>query len=60
MIEDARVTIQNEKKTAMEDVKKQLSQFSMEIAEKILRRELENKKAQQKLVNEYIKDMKVN
>jgi len=60
MIEDARVTIQNEKKTAMEDVKKQLSQFSMEIAEKILRRELENKKAQQTLVNEYIKDMKVN
>jgi F-type H+-transporting ATPase subunit b len=60
MIEDARVTIQNEKKTAMNEVKSQLSEFSMEIAEKILRKELENKKAQQTLVNEYLKDLKVN
>lgn len=60
MIEDARITIQNEKKNAMEEVKQQLSEFSIEIAEKILRKQLEDKKAQQDLVNDYIKNLKVN
>lgn len=60
MIEDARLTIQNEKKNAMEEVKNQLSEFSIEIAEKILRKQLTDRKAQEALVKDFIKDLNVN
>lgn len=60
MVEDARLTIQSEKKAAISDVKKQLAAFSIQVAERILRKELSTEAKQKDLVEDYIKDLKLN
>lgn len=60
MIEDARAVINTEKQAALADVKNLVASLSIDIAEKILRKNLEDKKAQEGLVKELIKDIKVN
>ncbi len=60
MLENARIIIQSEKATAIEDIKKQVSLLSIEIAEKVLKRELADKPAQQLLVENLIKEAKFN
>ena len=60
MIEDAKATIDNEKRTALAEVKTQVAELSLEITEKILRKELSDSKAQQDLVEGYIKDLNLN
>ncbi len=60
MIEDAKAVIENEKKAALSEVKLLVSSLSLEITEKVLRRELSDKKAQESLVDEYVKDLNLN
>lgn len=60
MIETAKVAINNEKKAALTDVKNLVADLSLDIAEKVLRKNLEDKKSQEKLVQKLIKDIKVN
>ena len=60
MIEDAKSTIDNEKKAAMDEVRNLVSGLSIEIAEKILRENLKDEKSQKSLVDKFLKEAKVN
>ena len=60
LIENAKTAIQNEKSAAMADIKNQVGQLSIEIAEKILTKELADKSAQVALVNDVIDQVKFN
>jgi len=60
MIVQAREAIQNEKNAALAEVKNTAAQLSVDIAERILRRELTDTAAQQQLVDSYLKDVKLN
>jgi F-type H+-transporting ATPase subunit b len=60
LIESARQNIQNEKSAAMNEIKNQIASISVEIAEKILRSELEDKNKQKKLVENLLKEIKLN
>lgn len=60
MIEQAKAAIESEKNAAMADLKAQVSNLSLEIAEKLLKDELSNKEAQVKLVEKMLGDAKLN
>lgn len=60
IIEDARAAINIEKQAALKDVKVQVAMFSLEIAEKLMKKNLSSDKAQKELVQTYVKDLKVN
>lgn len=60
IITDARAAINIEKQAALKEVKVQVAMFSLEIAEKLMKKNLSNDKAQKDLVQEYIKDIKSN
>lgn len=60
MIEQAREAIRNEKNAALAEVKNTAAQLSIDIAERILRRELTDQPAQQQLVDSYLKEVKLN
>ena len=59
-IEHAREQIQSEKAAAINDIKKQVAELSIIIAEKVLKKELSNKGEQEKMVNGLIDDVKLN
>jgi F-type H+-transporting ATPase subunit b len=59
-IELARIEINNQKAIAMADVKNQVASLSLEIAEKILRKQFEDQKKQDELVTELLKEVKLN
>ncbi|WP_448520594.1 F0F1 ATP synthase subunit B [Rhodoflexus sp.] len=60
LMKQAQETIQNEKNAALTEVKNQIASLSLELAEKILRTKLSDRSAQEQLVREYMKDLKVN
>ncbi|WP_276367805.1 F0F1 ATP synthase subunit B [Chryseolinea sp. H1M3-3] len=60
IIEEARAAIIAEKSNALKEVKALVANLSLEIAEKILQRNLADDKAQKSLAQEYIKDLKLN
>ena len=60
MIVQAREAIQNEKNAALAEVKNTAAQLSIDIAERILRRELTDSNSQKELVDSYLKDVKLN
>lgn len=60
IIKKAQTAIQNEKNTAIDDLKNQVAKYSLEIAEKVLKQELKDKKAQNKLVNRELENIKLN
>ncbi len=59
MIEKARIEINSEKAIALSTVKAQVAELSIEIAEKVLRKEFENKKEQDQLVADLLKEVSV-
>ncbi|MEJ0034038.1 MAG: F0F1 ATP synthase subunit B [Bacteroidota bacterium] len=59
MIADARAVINTEKQAALRDVKQQVALFSLQVAEKLIKKNLESDKAQKDLVEVYIKDIKL-
>ena len=58
-IEYARQQINAEKISAINDIREQVAGLSILIAEKVIRKELENPQEQEKLVEELLKDVKL-
>ena len=56
IISQAQEAIQNEKRAAVNELKNQVAQISLEIAEKVIDTELANKDKQAKLVDKLLKD----
>ncbi|MFT6933772.1 MAG: F-type H+-transporting ATPase subunit b [Maribacter sp.] len=59
MIKQAQAAIESEKKAAVEDIKNQVAELSVAIAEKVIKVELSNKDKQLKLVDELLGDIKL-
>ena len=57
MIEDARILIRKEKENAINDIRKQVAVLSVEIAEKVLRKNLDNQPAQIELVDKLLNEV---
>jgi F-type H+-transporting ATPase subunit b len=60
IIEDARAAINAEKVNALKEVKALVANLSLEVAGKILQKNLADDKSQKALTQEYIKDLKLN
>ncbi|MBA7531461.1 ATP synthase subunit b [subsurface metagenome] len=60
IIQSARVQIENEKDAAIDDIRIQVAELSVDIAEKILQEKLKDDKAQQELMEKLLKDVKMN
>ena len=60
IIENARENIQFEKMAAINDLKNQIASVSIEIAEKLIGKELEDKEQQHMLTERLLKDIKIN
>lgn len=60
MIEDAKQTIEAEKNDAIRQIKDQVADLSLQIAEKLLKTKLADDKAQQELIKGFMKDLKLN
>ena len=60
MIIQAQEAIENEKKSAMADLKNQVASLSVEIAEKVIKGELSNKDKQLKIVEEMLGEATLN
>lgn len=58
-IELARIEINNQKAIAMADVKNQVASLSLEIAEKVLRKQFEDQQKQDELVSQLLKEVKL-
>lgn len=60
IIDQSRQQIQNEKTAAINDIKKQVAELSVMIAEKVIKKQLGNKGEQEKMVDGLIDDIKLN
>jgi F-type H+-transporting ATPase subunit b len=60
IIEDARAAINIEKQAALKEVRVQVAMFSLQVAEKLMKKNLAGDKEQKDLVEGYIKDLKLN
>ena len=60
LIEKARIEIENQKKAALAELKGQVSALSLDIAERVLRSQLDDKAKQQDLVANLLKDVELN
>lgn len=60
IITDAQAAIQQQKMAALTDVKNQVGMMVIEVSEKVLRRELNNKTEQEKFVKELTSEVKLN
>jgi F-type H+-transporting ATPase subunit b len=56
----ARQNIKNEKDAAIEQIKTQVALLSVDIAEKILEQELSSKDSQNELIENYLKELRIN
>jgi F-type H+-transporting ATPase subunit b len=59
LMENARQEINNQKLIAIADIKNQVATLSIDIAEKILRKQFEDQKKQDELVKELLRDVKL-
>lgn len=59
-IEEAQLVIENQKNKALVEVKAQVSAIAIEMAEKVLRRELADKSAQQTYIQQLTGEVKLN
>ena len=57
LLEDARVAIEQEKKAAIADIRQQVAALSVGIAEKVLKQNLKDDKAQMDLINRMLDDV---
>jgi F-type H+-transporting ATPase subunit b len=60
IIESAKSKIKSEKEAAISEIKELVATLSVDIAEKILKKELEDKKEQQALISSSLEDLKLN
>ena len=56
IVESAKLAIQQERQAAMETIRRQVASLSIEIAEKLLRNQLKEEKAQKDLVNQLVRE----
>jgi len=59
VVENAKISIQNEKMNAMTEIKNQVGELSLEVARKILQRELADPKKQEEYARELLKKMEL-
>lgn len=59
ILSQAQDAIQSEKRAAVKELKEQVGSIAMEIAEKVLQKELENKDRQLELVDQFLQDTKL-
>ena len=57
LLDDARAAIEQEKKTAFADIRKQVATLSVEIAEKVLKQNLKDDKAQMDLIERMLDEV---
>ena len=57
LLEEARAAIEQEKKAAIADIRQQVATLSVEIAEKVLRQNLKDDKAQMDLIDRMLDDV---
>jgi len=57
LLDEARAAIEQEKKAAIADIRKQVATLSVEIAEKVLRQNLKDDKAQMDLIDRMLDDV---
>ena len=57
LLDEARAAIEQEKKAAIADIRKQVATLSIEIAEKVLRQNLKDDKAQMDLIDRMLDDV---
>ncbi|MCJ7757547.1 MAG: F0F1 ATP synthase subunit B [Gillisia sp.] len=57
IVAQAQVTIQTEKNAALAELKNQVAELSIQIAEKVIRKELSNSEQQYRLVEEMLEDV---
>ena len=60
IISDAKVEIENEKKAALAEVKDKVGLMALEIAEKVIRKQLSTDKEQENFVNQLVKEINQN
>jgi F-type H+-transporting ATPase subunit b len=60
IVEDAQVAINNQKMAALTDVKNQVGKLALEVAEKILRKELADKDAHQNYIRQLAEEIRLN
>ena len=60
ILAETQQSIRNERQAAMADIRKEIVNLSVEIAEKLLRKELQNQDAQKALVSDLVKDAQLN
>jgi F-type H+-transporting ATPase subunit b len=60
IVTHAKGEIENMRMAAIVDLKNQIGNISLDIAEKVLQRELKDKKTHETFANEMVKDMKLN
>lgn len=59
LIDDARVQINSEKEEAIKDIRRQVAALSVEIAEKLLKKELNSQSAQEDMINRLIDEINI-
>ncbi|MCR4604224.1 MAG: F0F1 ATP synthase subunit B [Prevotella sp.] len=57
LLSDAKAEIEQEKKAAIADIRKQVAALSVEIAEKVLKKNLQSDKAQMELIDRMLDDV---
>lgn len=60
IVESAKQAINMERQAALSDIRRQVAALSIEIAEKLLRNQLKEEKAQRELVDQMVKDASLN
>ncbi len=60
ILEQARESMKNERQALITQVKKEVVTLSLDIAEKVLRKELSDKPAQEKLINDLVASSRLN
>jgi F-type H+-transporting ATPase subunit b len=60
ILKDAQAAIEQQKMAALTDVKNQVGNLVIDVAEKVLRRELNNKAEQEKFIRQLADDVKLN
>jgi F-type H+-transporting ATPase subunit b len=60
IVESAKIRIENEKNAAMVEIKNTIAEYSVQIAEKILREELSDAKKQKDYINKLLKETNLN
>lgn len=60
ILEKAQITIESEKKQALSEIKSQVAKLSVQIAETVVKKQLDSKDEQMSLVNKMLDDVKLN